>query len=123
MGGRFQSDQSPRGGGGSLCVFLGGAHRRGRNKGLDLSGLMAVPQISYVIAMGEAAGELEEAAGDLPIVRAATMDEAVTVADRIAKAGDTVLLAPGCASFDMFRSYADRGNRFADAVRRRKEGR
>ena len=103
----------------SSVVLIAG----GRNKGLDLSGLLAVPQISYVIAMGEAAGELEEAAGDLPIVRAATMDEAVTVADRIAKAGDTVLLAPGCASFDMFRSYADRGNRFADAVRRRKEGR
>jgi UDP-N-acetylmuramoylalanine--D-glutamate ligase len=103
----------------SSVVLIAG----GRNKGLDLSGLMAVPQISHVIAMGEAAGELEEAAGDLPIVRAATMDEAVTVADRIAKAGDTVLLAPGCASFDMFRSYADRGNRFADAVRRRKERR
>jgi UDP-N-acetylmuramoylalanine--D-glutamate ligase len=103
----------------SSVVLIAG----GRNKGLDLSGLLAVPQISYVIAMGEAAEELEETAGDVPIVRAATMEEAVAVADGVAKAGDTVLLAPGCASFDMFRSYADRGNRFADAVRRRKEGR
>ena len=103
----------------SSVVLIAG----GRNKGLDLSGLTAVPQISYVIAIGEAAGELEEAAGDLPIVRATTMEEAVAVADRVAKAGDTVLLAPGCASFDMFRSYADRGNCFAEAVRHRKEGR
>jgi UDP-N-acetylmuramoylalanine--D-glutamate ligase len=49
------------------------------------------------------------------------MEEAVDAADRLARPGDTVLLAPGCASFDMFRSYADRGDSFADAVRRRKE--
>jgi len=95
----------------------------GRNKGLDLSGLLAVPNVKYVVAIGEAAAELVDVAGDLPIGLATTMDEAVAVADQIAEPGDTVLLAPGCASFDMFRSYADRGNRFADAVRQRKEGR
>ena len=95
----------------------------GRNKGLDLSDLVAVPKIKQVIAMGEAAAELEQAAAGTPVERAATMREAVEIADRIAQPGDTVLLAPGCASFDMFRSYADRGDSFADAVRRRKEGR
>lgn len=92
----------------------------GRNKGLDLADLMAVPTIKHVVAIGEAAAELETMARS-PVERAATMQEAVEVADRIAQAGDTVLLAPGCASFDMFRSYAARGDSFADEICRRKE--
>ena len=103
----------------SSVVLIAG----GRNKGLDLSGLMAVPNVKYVVAIGEAAGELEKAAVGTPFHRAGTMPEAVETADRLARPGDTVLLAPGCASFDMFRSYADRGDSFADAVRLRKEGR
>jgi len=95
----------------------------GRNKGLDLSGLMSVPTLKQVITIGEAAGELEEAAGAIRIERARTIQEAVELADQCAQPGDTVLLAPGCASFDMFRSYADRGDSFARAVRLRKEAR
>lgn len=95
----------------------------GRNKGLDLSDLMLVPTLKQVITIGEAAGELEEAAGAVRIERAHTIREAVELADRHAQPGDTVLLAPGCASFDMFRSYADRGDSFARAVRLRKESR
>ena len=93
----------------------------GRNKGLDLSPLTAVPSVRHVVAIGEAAAELEESAGTTPILRAATMKAAVDAAARLARPGDTVLLAPGCASFDMFRSYADRGDSFADAVRLQKE--
>jgi UDP-N-acetylmuramoylalanine--D-glutamate ligase len=95
----------------------------GRNKGLDLSGLLAVPNITHVVAIGEAARELAEAATVTPIDMVQTMQEAVDLADRLARPGDTVLLAPGCASFDMYRSYADRGKSFADAIRRRKERR
>lgn len=95
----------------------------GRNKGLDLSDLMLVPTLKQVITIGEAAGELEEAAGAVRIERAHTIQEAVEFADRHAQPGDTVLLAPGCASFDMFRSYADRGDSFARAVRLTKESR
>jgi len=45
------------------------------------------------------------------------MGEAVARARELAKPGDAVLLSPACASFDMFRSYADRGDRFAEAVK------
>ncbi len=46
-----------------------------------------------------------------------SIEEAVTVAARLAAAGDTVLLAPACSSLDMFSGYAERGDRFAAAVR------
>jgi UDP-N-acetylmuramoylalanine--D-glutamate ligase len=44
------------------------------------------------------------------------MDDAVRAAAQLARPGDVVLLSPGCASFDWFRSYADRGDAFVAAV-------
>lgn len=51
------------------------------------------------------------------IVETAGAEEAVKVAYKIAEKGDTVLLSPACASFDLFESYEDRGNKFKNAVR------
>ena len=86
----------------------------GRNKDLDLSDI-APPSVHHVIAFGEAAPEV--ATGfDGPISVVGDLAGAVEAAGRIAESGDTVLLAPGCASFDEFESYAARGDRFAELV-------
>jgi UDP-N-acetylmuramoylalanine--D-glutamate ligase len=50
------------------------------------------------------------------VIHAISMDDAVEQARRIAKSGDIVLLSPACASFDMFSGYAERGDKFAQAV-------
>ncbi len=71
-----------------------------------------------VIGIGEAGPELVDAAGERGRL-AGTMEIAVEVAANAAAAGDTVLLAPGCASFDQFASYGARGDRFTELVRER----
>jgi UDP-N-acetylmuramoylalanine--D-glutamate ligase len=63
-------------------------------------------------------------APDVPVVEVSrtdtgAMDDVVDAAAGFARPGDTVLLAPGCASWDMYRDYAQRGDMFADSVRRR----
>ena len=60
---------------------------------------------------------LKEHAAGVSLLDAQTLEEAVALAARHAKAGDAVLLSPACASFDMFRNYVHRGEVFADAVR------
>ena len=91
----------------------------GRNKGLDLGVLTGgVPPIRAVVGIGEAAGEVAAALGSLvPVTTAASMEAAVAAAAAEAGPGDAVLLSPGCASFDWYRSYAERGDHFAAAVR------
>jgi UDP-N-acetylmuramoylalanine--D-glutamate ligase len=91
----------------------------GRAKGLDLRELTAAAEsVRAVVAIGEAAGEIVDAfAGLRPVHRADSMDEAVRTAADLAFPGDAVVLAPGCASFDWYSSYGERGDDFARAVR------
>ena len=71
------------------------------------------------VLIGEAADKMQAAFADtLPVERAATMDDAVEAARRLAQAGDAVVLSPACSSFDMFRDYAHRAEVFRAAVAR-----
>ncbi len=91
----------------------------GRNKGLDLSVLATVAtRLHGVVAIGEAAEEVAGVfAGAVPVARAPSMTSAVEAAAAMARAGDSVVLSPACASFDWYRSYAERGDDFARCVR------
>jgi UDP-N-acetylmuramoylalanine--D-glutamate ligase len=98
----------------------------GRFKGGDLTTLREPlrRRARAVVAIGEAAPLLAEAfAGATPVHVARSMDEAVALAFEAARPDGTVVLAPACASFDMFASYADRGRQFKEAVTRLAGGR
>lgn len=90
----------------------------GRNKGLDLGVLAAaVPPVHAVVAIGESAAEVAAAFRDrTEVVAAPSMADAVAAARAVAHPGDAVVLSPGCASFDWYRSYAQRGDDFTALV-------
>ena len=71
------------------------------------------------MAIGEARSRVRSALADVvPVHDAGSMDEAVRTAFDLAQPSGVVLLAPACASFDMFRDYAERGQKFKEAVRK-----
>ncbi len=91
----------------------------GRAKGADLSPLgSARDRLRGVVAIGEAADSVVEIFEDLvPVRKAGSIEEAAQAAFELSLPGSTVLLAPACASWDMFRDYEERGDRFAAAAR------
>ena len=89
----------------------------GLAKGLDITPLAKAVNVRFVVAMGTAAETLVLAAGPARSALATSMADAVAEATKAARRGDTILLAPGCASFDMFDDYAARGDAFVAAVR------
>jgi UDP-N-acetylmuramoylalanine--D-glutamate ligase len=93
----------------------------GRFKGGDLRLLRAAlaSRAKAVVAIGEARRLIRDAfEGAVPVHEAAALDEAVRKAFELAKPSGVVLLAPACASFDMFRDYAERGRKFKEEVKR-----
>jgi UDP-N-acetylmuramoylalanine--D-glutamate ligase len=90
----------------------------GRSKGTDFSHLGSEirRRAAALVAIGEAGPEIARAARGVRSIPAASMDDAVRHASDLAVPGGIVLLSPGCASFDMFASAEDRGDRFASAV-------
>ncbi len=91
----------------------------GDAKGADLTPLAAAltGRVRAVVALGRAAAALAAAlSGTAPVERAADMNDAVVRARRHARGGDTVLLAPACASTDMFADYRARGEAFVRCV-------
>src|SRR5215510_3544521 len=102
---------------GGVNVILGG-----KDKGGDYSPLAAPvrARCSNVILIGAAADKIATALENTrPLRRASTMEEAVEIGLKIGKPGEVVLLAPACASFDMFDNYEHRGRVFKEAVKSR----
>jgi UDP-N-acetylmuramoylalanine--D-glutamate ligase len=91
----------------------------GDAKGVDLAPLGALAgRLAGVVAIGTSADEIVEIFdGRVPTRKAGSIEEAVGAGRELAPPGGTVLLAPACASWDMFRDYAERGDRFAAAAR------
>jgi UDP-N-acetylmuramoylalanine--D-glutamate ligase len=96
----------------------------GKFKGGDL-GLLREPlkaRAKAVVAIGESRPLFRDAlAATLPVHESDSFEEAIARAFALAKPSGVVLLAPACASFDMFRDYAERGRRFKEEVARLRE--
>jgi UDP-N-acetylmuramoylalanine--D-glutamate ligase len=95
----------------------------GKNKGLDFHDFMKIvkAQVKSLVLVGMAADEMEQAAldeGVKRILRATSFENAVELSIGEAVAGDVVLLSPACTSWDMFKSYEERGEFFKELVRR-----
>jgi UDP-N-acetylmuramoylalanine--D-glutamate ligase len=91
----------------------------GRDKGGDYLYMAESvrARVKKMVLIGEAREKMAQAfEGITSIEMADSLEEAVLKAARSAEEGDAVLLSPACASFDMFKSYADRGERFQRAV-------
>jgi UDP-N-acetylmuramoylalanine--D-glutamate ligase len=103
-----------------VVAIVGGRHKGGRFE--DLREVVADKCVA-IVAIGEARGLVRTALADVvPVSDASTMEEAVRQARALAPAGGTVLLAPACSSFDMFRDYGARGRAFVEEVQRMSDG-
>ncbi len=100
---------------GDLVLIAGGV---GKGATFEELGAALEGRLRAAVLIGESAPAIEAALDTVkPVYVAADMDDAVERAAAFAEKGDTVLLAPACASFDMFANYGARGEAFAAAVR------
>jgi UDP-N-acetylmuramoylalanine--D-glutamate ligase len=97
----------------------------GRDKGGDFTRLLmaAKGKVEHLVLIGEAREKIFDQLGrHLPVVMADSMADAVRKAFDLSHPGETVLLSPGCASFDMYRNFEERGRDFKDVVGKLKNG-
>ncbi|MDO9309865.1 MAG: UDP-N-acetylmuramoyl-L-alanine--D-glutamate ligase [Deltaproteobacteria bacterium] len=98
-----------------ITLIAGGKDKGGSYE--PLAGMVR-ERVRHLILIGEAAGRMQAELGGLTDTRqAATLEEAVQLAAEITAAGGTVLMSPACSSFDMFRDYEERAQRFIAAVK------
>jgi UDP-N-acetylmuramoylalanine--D-glutamate ligase len=91
----------------------------GRDKGNDYSKVepLVKEKVKAVIAIGESKEKIVQIFGAITkVIKADTMEDAVRLARQEAKQGETVLLSPACASFDMFANFEERGETFKRLV-------
>lgn len=101
-----------------VVLLLGGRDKEG-----DFETLIPLlrQRVKAMVLFGEARGKIDDRIGGVVATAlAATLGEAVEAAGKIAAPGEVVLLSPGCASFDEFTGYKERGERFQEMVRRLK---
>lgn len=99
---------------GPVVWIVGG---RGKGTGFAEFDDRALSHVRAVLTIGEAADEIRAAIGGrVPVEACKTLDRAVERARALAAEGDSVLLAPACASFDQFQSFEDRGDQFRALV-------
>jgi UDP-N-acetylmuramoylalanine--D-glutamate ligase len=93
----------------------------GVDKGNDYNELMALvrEKVKAIICLGVDNNKIINVFGNVVdiMIEVNSMEDAVKMAQRLSDKGDTVLLSPACASFDLFENYEDRGNQFKQAVR------
>ena len=90
----------------------------GKDKGSDYTVLndLLRQRVKRVYTIGAAAAKIESQVKGPELVHAETLENAIRKASAAAQAGDVVLLAPACASFDQFKNYEHRGKVFKDIV-------
>ncbi len=91
----------------------------GKDKGLDFTGMRPLlrEKVKAVVLIGQMTEKLFEAWGSaVPCVKAGSLADSVEQAQKLAKPGETVLFSPGCSSYDMFKSFEDRGDQFRALV-------
>ncbi|RYJ52754.1 UDP-N-acetylmuramoyl-L-alanine--D-glutamate ligase [Flavobacterium petrolei] len=93
----------------------------GVDKGNDYNELMSLvrEKVKAIICLGVDNKKIIDVFGNVVdmMIEVSNMDDAVRMAQRLSEKGDTVLLSPACASFDLFENYEDRGNQFKQAVK------
>ncbi|MEI8186438.1 MAG: UDP-N-acetylmuramoyl-L-alanine--D-glutamate ligase [Chlorobiaceae bacterium] len=97
------------------CVLIAG----GQDKGNDYNSIeeLVRKKVTLIIAIGESRAKIISAfEGIVAVKEAASLNDAVSIACEAAEEGETVLFSPGCASFDMFENFEDRGIKFKQCV-------